>query len=94
MRGNVSVLPLAARREEPDPQLLVSLGEWRRRLGESWCRVMHDEITWPIHGHYRCRRCHRLYPVPWEEPARRQRRRTVEIQPAQTPGAALHRLAA
>jgi len=36
-------------------------------LGGLWCRLMHDDITWPIHGHYRCQRCHRLYPVPWKE---------------------------
>ena len=25
---------------------------------------MHDEATWPIHGHYQCRKCRRVYSVP------------------------------
>ncbi len=33
--------------------------------GEFWCRLMHNEVTWPVHGRYRCQRCHREYPVPW-----------------------------
>ncbi len=50
-------------------------------LGEWWCRLMHDEITWPVYGNYRCRRCNRLYPVPWEESAAGPaRRRVVEIR--------------
>jgi len=31
---------------------------------------MHDEITWPIHGRYRCRTCWREYPVAWERDVR------------------------
>jgi len=30
-----------------------------------WCEVMHDSAMWPIHGHYACRACGRLYRVPW-----------------------------
>lgn len=36
-----------------------------RTLGHLWCSLMH-EIRWPIHGHYRCASCGRLYSVPWE----------------------------
>lgn len=39
-----------------------------------WCSVMHDDITWPRNGGYRCRSCGRTYPVPWadQEPSRAQ----------------------
>jgi hypothetical protein len=30
-----------------------------------WCRTMHDSITWPRDGCYRCRSCGRVFPVPW-----------------------------
>jgi hypothetical protein len=35
-----------------------------------WCKLMHPEPMWPINGFYRCRTCHRLYPVPWNSPER------------------------
>lgn len=35
-------------------------------VGELWCRLMHDDITWPSHGQYRCRRCNLVHLVPWE----------------------------
>ncbi len=31
-----------------------------------WCNVMHPDPAWPIHGYYRCPKCHRKYRVPWE----------------------------
>jgi hypothetical protein len=37
-----------------------------RTLGHLWCSLMHA-IKWPIHGHYRCAICGRVYPVPWEK---------------------------
>lgn len=39
------------------------------QLGRAWCYYMHEEITWPVNGHYRCRSCLREWPVPWESPA-------------------------
>jgi hypothetical protein len=36
-----------------------------RWFGEQWCHLMHPDVTWPIHGQYRCRTCGRTYPVPW-----------------------------
>ena len=38
-----------------------------RRMGDFWCTLMHNSIMWPIHGHYQCRRCGRLRPVPWAQ---------------------------
>jgi hypothetical protein len=36
-------------------------------LGQLWCRTMHNDVAWPVQGHYRCRRCNRVYEVPWED---------------------------
>ncbi len=37
------------------------------KLGKLWCRVAHDDLGWPVQGHYRCRRCNRVFDVPWED---------------------------
>lgn len=36
-------------------------------LGQLWCRTMHNDVAWPAQGHYRCRRCNRIYEVPWSD---------------------------
>jgi hypothetical protein len=36
--------------------------------GEFWCKLLHKKVSMPICGHYRCMRCNRIYPVPWEGP--------------------------
>lgn len=35
-------------------------------IARFWCRLVHDEPMLPIHGHYKCRICSRLFPVRWE----------------------------
>jgi len=30
-----------------------------------WCRTMHSDISWPVYGQYHCKRCGRVYAVPW-----------------------------
>jgi hypothetical protein len=35
------------------------------RIGDTWCRVLHDQPTWPIHGYYGCRICSRKRRIPW-----------------------------
>lgn len=35
------------------------------RLKRAWCALMHNDLTWPQHGAYRCRRCGVVYAVPW-----------------------------
>lgn len=40
--------------------------EFTKKIGEAWCRIMHESPMWPIHGQYQCRRCLRRFPVPWE----------------------------
>lgn len=37
------------------------------RISIGWCRTFHPEPSWPIHGHYHCSACLRMYPVPWHE---------------------------
>lgn len=41
----------------------------RSKLGEFWCRLVHEEIMWPVNGYYECRVCLRRYPVVWQEQA-------------------------
>lgn len=36
------------------------------RIEEMWCRMMHEQAMWPMHGKYNCRQCLREYPVGWE----------------------------
>ena len=38
------------------------------RIDTVWCRLMHESILWPIHGHYECRTCGRRYPAFAEAP--------------------------
>jgi hypothetical protein len=40
------------------------------RLSELWCRKMHPNAMWPIHGKYICKKCLREYSLAWEGPAR------------------------
>ena len=35
------------------------------RIEEMWCRMMHEQAMWPMHGRYTCRQCLREYPVEW-----------------------------
>ena len=36
------------------------------RVEKIWCEQMHSAILWPIHGKYRCAKCHREYPATFE----------------------------
>ena len=41
-----------------------------RRVGALrllWCRWFHDDVTWPSHGTYVCRRCGINFTVPWRQ---------------------------
>lgn len=51
------------------------------RLGSWWCRMMHDSPMWPIRGHYQCRSCARIFPVPWAEEAAEPVRIWVRPEP-------------
>ena len=42
------------------------------RLLVLWCVTMHNSVTWPKNGWYRCRKCGRCYAVPWDEGDRLQ----------------------
>jgi hypothetical protein len=38
-------------------------------ISEVWCKKMHSQAMWPIHGKYICPQCLREYRVAWEGPA-------------------------
>lgn len=48
------------------------------QLAEFWCTTMHEDILWPIHGHYQCAVCLREYPVLFEVIAIQQQARRDE----------------
>jgi hypothetical protein len=33
-----------------------------------WCKTMHRQAMWPIHGRYLCPTCLHEYVVDWEQP--------------------------
>jgi hypothetical protein len=39
---------------------------------------MHNDLAWPSQGRYRCRRCNRVYEIPWEDPGPHAAPRTTE----------------
>ena len=45
------------------------------RLAHFWCSFAHDEVMWPMHGQYRCRRCLRSHEVPWAKAESREQER-------------------
>jgi|GEM_PF-2344117 len=47
-------------------QMLLKIWD---KMGRTWCGLMHDRITWPVNGRYRCRSCWREYAVAWEDPS-------------------------
>jgi hypothetical protein len=42
-----------------------------------WCKTMHRQVMWPIHGQYLCPICLHVYAVKWEP--------NVSAQQAQPP---------
>ena len=35
-------------------------------IRSTWCKSVHHEVMWPMHGKYICPRCLPEFPVPWE----------------------------
>jgi hypothetical protein len=52
--------------------MILRIATFIENLSRLWCKFAHSSVMWPIHGHYRCRTCLRLYAVPWERGAARQ----------------------
>ena len=50
-------------------------------LGQLWCRTMHNDVAWPVQGHYRCRRCNRVYDIPWEDSGAHSAAPQAELRP-------------
>jgi hypothetical protein len=38
------------------------------RISGVWCKTMHRQAMWPIHGRYLCPTCLRVYEVKWSDP--------------------------
>jgi len=36
------------------------------KIMAAWCRKMHDQAMWPMHGRYICGKCLREHRVAWE----------------------------
>ncbi len=64
-------------------------------IRSAWCKSMHKETMWPMHGKYICPRCLLEYPVPWETLAIAPHYADVSLRPATeaVAYAAEHRLA-
>ena len=45
-----------------------NISMWNR-IADMWCKKMHTEAMWPIHGKYICPRCLREHALEWEGPA-------------------------
>jgi hypothetical protein len=45
---------------------LEASGSPVEKLGNLWCTLMHDSLSWPIHGRYTCLACGRQHLVRWE----------------------------
>ncbi len=54
------------------------------RLAEIWCRTMHKQPMWPMHGKYICQQCLREYPVAWEGPAKVEEYADARLRSART----------
>ena len=37
------------------------------RASITWCGIFRSGTLWPVHGHYRCPACLRIYAVRWQE---------------------------
>ena len=55
---------------------------WARATG-FWCRLMHGEPMWPMHGRYECRICGRRYRVFWDDRPLARRGAIVPVREAQ-----------
>jgi hypothetical protein len=58
----------------------------------TWCKSMHDQAMWPIHGRYVCTTCLREYPVEWEVPATQSEYADPALRHTYVPYTAEHRL--
>jgi hypothetical protein len=50
-----------------------------------WCGLMHESLTWPVHGHYVCRTCGRRYPAFEEAPLLGRPKETASSGVSQSP---------
>ena len=62
------LLSVGLRVRKGDNKMIRLAYELTVKIGRLWCRITHDSVTWPSHGHYHCRLCLREYSVPWAPP--------------------------
>jgi len=66
-------------------------------ISQLWCKNMHSQAMWPMHGKYICPQCLREYPVAWEGPASpadyspELRKQTLPVSSAAFAGSITHR---
>ncbi len=56
------------------------------KIGRMWCRLMHESVSWPIHGHYHCWTCMRQYQVGWTEAPQNTPVVTIRADVGRSPG--------
>jgi hypothetical protein len=64
-------------------------------IRSTWCKSMHNEAMWPMHGKYICPRCLLEFPVAWgvSEVASEYADVSLRPEPETAPYAAQRRLA-
>lgn len=62
-RPNSTDLPANGRSK---PNTLRGFGALLEKVKVLWCVNMHDSLSWPRSGYYRCLNCGRFYSVPWD----------------------------
>ena len=67
-------------------RMITLLGRIRSQFAQEWCRLMHPDPKWPIHGYYECPQCRRRYQVPWEVQPRQVLRCETGCRPLPIPG--------
>ena len=61
-KGNIS-LDSVVNRRVPVERYVSLTSDLMERLGNMICRLMHDQITRPVQGHYTCLKCMRQHDV-------------------------------
>jgi hypothetical protein len=57
------------------------------KISDLWCRKMHKQSMWPIHGRYVCSECLREHTIEWSEANKQAIERTpAQVPPAEPPG--------
>jgi len=61
-RRNELVIALLTRGLE---DIVSNPRKFLERTANCWCRAFHPGPMWPIHRHYQCPKCFRVYRICW-----------------------------